>query len=318
MNTETTTLSELSEQLADAVETASQSIVTVDARRRMPGTGIVWPGEGVIVTANHIVERDEELNVILPDGSKVEASLQGRDPESDLAVLTVSGSDLTPATLATEEPRIGNLILALGKPFADSPQATLGVISAFGSQQNRHWHRRRGPGRGRRRGRGRGGSIERLILTDITMYPGFSGGPLVSAAGEIVGLNTSALGRGLATTIPHEYVSSRVETLLKHGRISHGYLGLAMQPVQLPDNVRGQLDTDQEYGVMVVGVEDDSPASQAGMLLGDTILSLGGEHATDVRSLHELLGPESVGTTLTARYIRAGNIHETDIVIGER
>ena len=160
----------LSDDLAGAVETAGQSIVRVEGRRRQSGSGIVWSADGLIVTAHHVVERDENITVGLPDGKTVSASLAGRDPTTDIAILKAETSGLTPANwLDIGSVKVGHLVLALGRPEA-AVQATLGVISALDKEWRTH----------------AGGRIDSYVQTDVVMYPGFSGGPLVSAGGAVM------------------------------------------------------------------------------------------------------------------------------------
>src|SRR5437762_1377922 len=156
-------LQNLSNALADTVASAGTGVVRVEARKRIPATGIVWSADGVIVTAHHVVERDENITVGLPDGKSVSAKLVGRDPSTDLAVLRTEGGGLTTVAQANYDSlRVGHLVLALGRP-GDQVLATLGIVSALGE------------------GSRGGGQIDRFLQTDVTMYPGFSGGPLVDA-----------------------------------------------------------------------------------------------------------------------------------------
>jgi S1-C subfamily serine protease len=219
-------LAGVSSELADAVERAGAGVVTVDARRRHPATGIVWSADGLIATANHVVERDEEIQVGLPDGRTAEAALVGRDPGSDLAVLRVGATDLSPLERSEGEPRVGHLTLAIGRPGPSGPMASLGVITAVG---------------GPLRFRG-GGSLERYVRADVAMLPGFSGGPLVDSAGRLIGLNSSSLGRSGQLTVLAESIDATVATLLQHGRVRRGYLGVGAQGVQLPDALARALD----------------------------------------------------------------------------
>ena len=200
--TESNTLAAVSDWLADAVERVAASVVTVGARRRIPATGVAWRRDGLIVTADHVVEREDEIHVRLPGADEaVAAELVGRDPGSDLALLRVEG-ELTPAELTPEdEARIGQLVLAVGRP-GPSPEASLGVLSAIGG-----W-RRRGRGRGRHAHAHHGGTY---LRSDTTFFPGFSGGPLVDAEGRVLGINTSAFHFGNGVTIPSATVSEVVE-----------------------------------------------------------------------------------------------------------
>lgn len=293
-------LSSLSDALAGTVETAGQSAVRVEGRRRHPASGIVWSADGLIVTANHVVTRDEDLRVGLPNGEKVSASVVGRDPTTDLALLRVDASSLgTPNWIGAGQVRVGHLVLALGRP-GKSVQATLGVISALGDS----WRT------------GGGGKIDQYMQTDVVMYPGFSGGPLVSASGQIIGLNSSALMRGVSLTLPITTIQSVVETLSTHGRIRRGYLGIGAQPVRLPDHLTQELG--QEVGLLIVSVEPDTPAHQAGLMLGDTVISLDGESVRHLEELMGLLSGDRVGTSVPVKIVRGGEVRNVAVTIGER
>ncbi|MFZ2359516.1 MAG: trypsin-like peptidase domain-containing protein, partial [Anaerolineae bacterium] len=225
-------LADFSNGLADAAQTAGQSIVRVDARERMPASGIAWSTD-LIVTAHHVVESDEGIGIGLPDGSEASAVLVGRDPTTDLALLRVSGASLTPPTwLEDSDLRVGQLALALGRP-GRTVQATLGVISALGDG----WRT------------GAGGLIDRYVQTDVVMYPGFSGGPLVDVAGRVAGLNSSALARGVSVSLPTATVRRVAEALLAHGKVRRGYLGVSTQRIRLSSAVAEQAG--QETGLLV-------------------------------------------------------------------
>jgi len=293
-------LEQVSNDFAAAVEGASPAVVRVDARRRFPASGIVWSGDGVIVASHHTVRRDEGITVGLADGRTVAASLVGRDPSTDLAVLRVQAGDLRPPTWADGATlRVGQLVLALGRPD-NAIQASLGVLSALEDG----W---RTPA---------GGYVDRYILSDLVMYPGFSGGPLLSAAGEVIGLNTSALLRGASLTVPAATLRRVVEALLAHGRVRRGFLGIGSQPVRLPDALAATLG--QETGLLLVSVEPGSPADQAGLLLGDTLVALGDQRIRHMDDLQAALSADRVGQTVTARIVRGGEVQERPVTIGER
>jgi S1-C subfamily serine protease len=294
-----TVLQNLSNDLAAAVEAVGPGIVRIEGRKRMSASGIVWSADGVILTAHHVVTRDENLRVGLPNGDTANATLVGRDPSTDLAVLRVSGTLQPPTFAPVESLRVGQIVLALGRP-GRTVQATLGVISALGES----W---RTPS---------GGQIDRYVQTDVVMYPGFSGGPLIGASGEVLGLNTSALLRGATVAIPTPTLRRVVETLLAHGHVRRGYLGVGAQPVRLPDSLAQQLD--QETGLLLVSVEPDSPADQAGLLMGDTIVAFGGETVRDMDDLLALLSGDSVGSSFPVRIVRGGQLQEIAVTIGER
>lgn len=291
-------LQNLSNDLAEAVETAGKSVVRVVARRRQPASGIVWSADGLIITAHHVVERDENIKIGLPDGTTANATLVGRDPTTDIAVLRVEANGLTPANWTDSEAiRVGHLVVAAGRP-EESMQATLGIISSVDGS----WRT------------AAGGTIDRYVQTDVVMYPGFSGGPLVSASGSFLGLNSSALLRGVSVTIPASTLRRVAETLTTHGRIKRGFLGVSAQPVRLPQNT----DAGQETGLLLISVEPGSPAEQGGLVLGDTLVAVDSEKVRHMDDLMALLGGERVGKTVTTRVLRGGQLQEFQVKIAER
>jgi S1-C subfamily serine protease len=293
-------LSNLSEALAGTVAAAGQSVVRVEGRRRLPASGIVWSADGVIVTAHHVVEQDGDIGIGLPNGESATATLAGRDPTTDVAVLRARVSGLAPAAHGNlEDLRVGHLALALGRP-GRTVQATLGIVSALGGE----W---RTPA---------GGQLDRYLQTDVVMYPGFSGGPLVGAGGEVLGLNTSALLRGVSLTVPASSLERVVETLLAHGRMRRGWLGVGAQPVRLPEGLAQQLG--QETGLLLISVNPGSPADEGGLLLGDTIVGLAGQPVRHMDDLLALLSGDRVGQDTPVRIVRSGQLQEVQVVIGER
>ena len=294
-------LANLSNSLATTVETAGSGVVRVEGRRRLPASGIVWSADGVVVTAHHVVHEEENLGLGLPDGQTVPATLVGRDPTTDLAVLRVQTNDLVPPVWAEPESlRVGHLVLALGRP-GQTVQATLGIVSALSEMS---W---RSPA---------GGQLDRYLQTDVVMYPGFSGGPLVNASGQVIGLNSSALLRGVSLTIPVPTLRRVTETLLKHGRVRRGYLGASTQSVRLPAKIAEQLN--QETGLLLVAVEPGSPADQSGLLLGDTIVAMADTPIRHHDDLLALLSPDRVGATVPVRIVRSGQVEEVNVAVGER
>jgi S1-C subfamily serine protease len=293
-------LSSFSDALAGIVDIAGQSVVQVDARRRLPASGIIWSPEGLIVTAHHVIRRDEGISVRLHSGEPTGATLVASDPATDLAVLRLEAEGLVAATFADPDAlRVGHLVLALGRP-GRTVQATLGIVSALGQA----W---RTPA---------GGQVDRYLQTDVVMYPGFSGGPLVDVSGQILGLNTSALMRGVSLSVPSPTLHRVVETLLTHGRMRRGYLGVGIQPVRLPADLAEQAG--QETGLLLVQVMSGSPAEQGGLLLGDTIIALDDQPVSHHDALTALLGGDRVGETMTIRVVRAGQMQELGVVVGEK
>jgi S1-C subfamily serine protease len=290
-------LQKFSDGLAAAVEKAAQSTVTVDARGRIPATGIVWSADGEILTADHVVQRDDNINVMLPDGTTHTAKVLGRDPSSDLALLKTEGAKGLTVPEWAEAVKVGNLIFAVGRP--EDLQATLGSVVALG-----------GPVRGRFR------YLDAYVQTDVTMYPGFSGGPLVDASGRVAGLNSSALARGASLAVPAAVARSIADALRRDGRIKRGFLGVSTQPVRLAESMAAQLH--QHSGLMVIGAEKDSPAEKAGLMQGDVIVGLAGQPVTEIESLQAALGPGTVGKTVTVKVVRGGELKDIPVTVGER
>ena len=291
----------LSDEMAGAVERAGQSLARVEARRSNPASGIVWSADGFIVTAHHVIERPDTIQVALADGRELAATLVGRDPGSDLAVLRVEASDLTPAPRDDgNTARVGHLALAVARPHGLA--ATIGVVSTVGGPW-RTW---------------RGGQIEQLIQTDAPFHPGFSGGGLIDASGNLLGVISSQLGRGLNLAVPTALAEGIVATLTKHGQVRRGYLGVGMQPVALPASLRERLGMGQETGLLVVTVEPNGPADQGGLLLGDIIIGLAGQAVGGIDELQARLSGDRIGQATPTRIIRGGAIEERSISIGER
>ncbi|KAA3655438.1 MAG: PDZ domain-containing protein [Chloroflexi bacterium] len=293
-------LAELSNGLATVVSNAGPSVVRVEGRKRLPATGIVWSADGVIVTAHHIVTRDDKIKVGFADGSSASAILVGRDPTTDLAILRTDASELSALTETNKnELGVGNFVLALGRP-GRTVQATLGIVSALGDS----WRT------------GMGGKIDRYLQTDLVMYPGFSGGPLVDVNGNLVGLNTSALVRGVSIAVPTPTLARVADSLLAHGRVKRGYLGVSTQQVRLPDAARDELG--QKRGLLIVSVESGSPAEDAGLTLGDTIVALADSPVQNHDDLLAQLTSDRVGQETPAKILRGGQVSTLNVVIGER
>lgn len=294
-------LVELSDALADAAETAGKATVLVNARRRMPASGIVYAPD-LILTADHIVEREEGIKVRLADGTELSARVAGRDPGSDLAVLKLERPVDTVAEATKSPARLGQIALVLGRPSENGIEASLGTVSAIG-----------GPIR-----TGRGGMLEKYIRTDSISYPGFSGGPLVAADGTVLGVNTSGLANGAAVTIPADIAWKIADTLVKHGRIKRGYLGIRSQPVEIPGNSQKALKREQTTGLLIVGVENDSPAAKGGLIVGDILVGVADAPILHHDELFTRLDGDVVGKSTPIEVVRGGQPQTVNVVIGER
>lgn len=291
----------LSEAMVEAVAKAGAVTVLVDGRQRLPASGVSFSAE-LILTADHVLERDEEIHVGLPDGSQADAAVAGRDPGNDLAVLRLKGASLVAAAPAPQPARVGQLVLAVGRPSSEGIQASLGVVSAIG-----------GPVR-----TGRGGLLENYLRTDATPYPGFSGGPLVDAAGRVVGINTSGLARGVSLAIPAALAWQVAETLARHGHVRRGFLGVRSQPVSLPVAQQQALGRSQESGLLLVGLEEDGPAERAGLLVGDILTAVAGKPVNHPDELLAALVGSIVGQPTPIQVLRGGKPLDVSVVIGER
>jgi S1-C subfamily serine protease len=292
-------LPQISDALAAAVQSAGPSVLRIEARRRIPASGIAWSADGLVATAHHVVERDDELFVGLPDGSRLPAILVGRDPTTDLALLRVDAA-LEPAAWASgDDLAVGHLALALGRP-GRTVQATMGIVSAVGGA----WRT------------AAGGHVTQYLATDVVMYPGFSGGPLIDAAGHVMGLTTSALARGTSLALPAETVRRVADELLAHGHVRRGYLGVGVQVVRLPEEVA--TDVGRKTGLLVVSVEPGGPAAAAGLSLGDTLLAVDGAPVRQVDDLLDALGGEVVGRSVPLELLRAGERVERLVTVAVR
>ena len=294
-------LVELSDALADAAEKAGRATVLVNARRRMPASGVIY-GSDLILTADHVVEREEDIKVILADGAEVSARLAGRDASSDLAVLRLERAAGVVADVTKSPARLGQLVLALGRPSPDGLEASLGTVSAIG-----------GPIR-----TGRGGMLDRYLRTDSISYPGFSGGPLVAADGTVLGLNTSGLANGAAVTVPADIAWRIADTLVQHGRIKRGYLGIRSQAVDIPESSQKSLQREQASGLLIVGVESGSPAANGGLIVGDILVGVAGFSVVHHDELFTRLDGDVAGKPTPIDILRGGQPQTLNVVIGEK
>ena len=293
----------LSQSLAEAIERVSPAIVAVDARPRVPTSGVIWR-DGVVVSTNHTVRRDEEITVTLANGRRLPATLAGRDAGTDIAVLRIETSGASvDAISTTDELRVGNLVLAAGRIYVErGVSASLGIVSALGGAW-RTW---------------RGGEIDRLIRPDVSVFIGFSGGALVDAEGQVVGINTTGLARGTGLTIPSSTINRVVDALLQHGRIARPYLGVGMQPVALPDELRSKFNLPGTGALVMLSVEPEGPAGQVGITLGDVLVAIDGTPVTDTDEVQVVLSASKVGQTISATILRGGERRDVEVTLGER
>jgi S1-C subfamily serine protease len=282
-------LAALSSEIAAAVQTAGKNVVAVHARPRFSSSGVIWR-PGVIVTAEHTIRREEEITVTLPDGSNAPATLAGTDPGTDLAVLRIEGG--TPGRTTTA-PAPGSLALTIGRSEDSGVNATLGIISAC-SGEWRTW---------------RGGRLDHYIRLDLTLYPGSDGGAVINTAGETIGIATSALSRIAGLAIPAVTIDRVVDELLARGRVARGYLGVGLQPVELPDH---------QKGLIVLSLEPSGPAASAGVLIGDILIKLAGKPVGDTDDIQLGLEGHGVGQKVDLEVLRGGEARQVSVTVGER
>jgi S1-C subfamily serine protease len=301
MSSDSNPLSAFSEQLTQAVTRGAESTVLVNGRRRLPASGIVYAPD-LILTADHVVERDEDLSIMLANGNVVSATLAGRDPGNDLALLRMEKTSTTPAEKTMKEVRVGEMVLALGRPSKEGIEASLGIVCAVS-----------GPVR-----TGRGGMLERYLRTDTIPFPGFSGGPLVDTEGRVVGLNTSGLAHGAAITIPAALAWSDAENLAKFGYVKRSYLGIRSQLVSLSPDLQKALGRKQEEGLLLVSVESGSPAEVGGLFVGDILVAIDGQSVSDHDELLVYLTGQLVGKATSIQILRGGQPLSISVIPGER
>jgi S1-C subfamily serine protease len=291
-------ISTLSNQLADAIAAAAPSVVQVHGRRR-PASGLVY-ADNVVVTTVRALGREEGIGVRRHDGRAFEAELAGWDPTTSLALLRVPGLETPSIVPAAASPRVGHLALAVARSWSNAVTASAGIVSVIG-----------GPlPTGRRR------AIDEVIRTTAPMHDGFAGGALLDTGGALLGVATASAIRGLGLVIPASIAWKTAATILEHGGLKRGYLGIAGQPVSLPDNQRAA--DDRKAALLVVGVTAGSPAAAAGVLVGDVLLEFDGRRIESPEDLLDLLVGDRVGRDVAIRAMRGGTPINLNVKVGER
>jgi S1-C subfamily serine protease len=291
-------LTELSNAMADAVAGAGPSVVQVQGHRR-PASGVVYQ-DNTVLTTTRALGREDGLRVRRPDGDEVDAELIGWDPASSLALLGVNGLGLRALMPASESPRVGHLALALARSWSNALTASAGIVSVIG-----------GPLRtGRRR------SIAEVLRTTAPMHEGFAGGAFVDVEGRLVGITTASEIRGLGVVIPASIALKTAAAVLEHGRLKRGYLGIAGQPVTLPEGQRQ--DDEHQTALLVVAVTAGSPAASAGVLVGDVMLAFDGKPVESPEDLLDLLVGDRVGRNVPLRILRGRDSVDLNVTVGER
>jgi serine protease Do len=297
-----TDLVNLSNELAGAVERAAARVVAVHARPRINSSGIVWR-ENLILTSSEGIRFEEGIKVLFPDGRRAEARLRGSDAGTDLALLETDTGGIQPAELDSDDYlKTGQLVLAVGRTACTGPIASFGIISGV-SGEWKSW---------------RSGKLNPFVRLDVSVYPTSSGGAAVDSSGSFIGLVSTGLSRTSVLAVTRKTVDRVAQKLLDHGYVGRGFLGIALQPVPLPRDLKEKLKLEQDTAIMLLGTEANGPAAAAGLTMGDILLQAGSSVISDAETLAELLGTASIGENLSFRVLRAGDIQDVKVRIGER
>lgn len=292
----------LSGEFSAACEAVSDGIVAIQSGGRVAASGICWKA-GAVVTASHLLRDNGELTVLTGSGARLKGTLAGRDPGRDLAVIRLDeGGSLKPVELGDSSTlKVGQWVLAVGRSGRGELAASLGIVARLGGE----WSTWRGAG------------LEQLIRPDVTLYAGQSGSALVTSGGKVAGMNTMALARSAAITVPAASVTRVAEELLVRGYLARPYLGVAAQPVDLPAELRSKLPEAGEGGLLVTHVEPDGPAAQAGLMLGDVLVRFNGRPVDDIERLHEELSKLRAGAEASLDLVRGGVLATAKVKVGE-
>jgi len=293
-------LHDLSEAVAGLVETSAAWTVTVFGRKRLPATGIVW-ADDLVITANHVLE-DEAITVEGPHGEPIPATVAGRDPAGDLAVLRVPGLGRVAAPRAEGTPRAGEYVLAVGKAGPRHPRVSSGLINTAAAAV--------------RVGRGR--LIEPVIQSEVVMLPGFSGGPLLNSQGEVLGMNSSHLAHAASLTLTLGALAPIVETLATDGKLRTGYVGIGARAVGLTDQQILEAHLSQHVALVVLSIDEGGPAHIGGMLIGYLIVAVNGQAVASVDDLLTQLPADLIGSRIPLTVVRGTSTQEMLVTVGER
>lgn len=291
-------LASLSDEMAGLVETTGESVFSVAARRRFPASGFAIT-EDLLITADHVIEQEENI-LVGNSADDFPASLVGRDPQHDLALLKVEHIRMKPLTRSAEPARVGSLTVALARP-GRTIQASLGILSSSGE-----WPSRRGK------------EIRAILRAEVSAYPGFSGGPLIDAGGAVLGLNTSAISMGGLTTLSMTFLQGLIDQLKAYGHVRQGYLGVRFQVVELGGEQVKLLGREQKTGLLVSGIEENSPAARGRLQVGDILVGLGGEVVYSIETLQIMLSGDRIGKATSVELLRGGSVQMLEVEIGER
>jgi serine protease Do len=292
----TNKLRDLSQEIVSLSKTAATRIVALYGRRGGIATGIVWSGDGLVAAASHTLEWDEGIDVVRVDGSGGRADIIGRDRSTDVALLRVKGLDLPdPKWKAAEIPDAGALsVVVAASP--QGPRVELTNLTVVGDEWTASG----------------GGRIQRYLESSLSIFRGFSGSPLLDTEGRLIGMNTTGLERRVSLAVPMETLQRATDSLLEHGRIRRGFLGVTTYPVRLPESAG------QGVGLMVLAVQKESPAERAGLHLGDVLLAFDGTTIDSPMELLSRLTEERIGKPVELDIFRTGKQTKLEIEVTAR
>jgi len=293
---------QVSQGISEVVKHTAGSVVAVNGRSGHTSSGILWKKD-CVVTAAHAIRHETNIGVIVESGRSVQARLAGRDRGADIALLILEREiEAQPVAFADATSlSVGNLVLAVARTRRGNIVASAGIISGLMGE----WRVART-------------RIDQFIRPDLNLYPGFSGGALVDPGGKVLGVNTSGLLRGKPITIPSSTVTRIAEQLYTKGHVSQPYVGLVMQPVQIPESLQQKAGTTAEAGLLVLDVEADGPSDASGVLIGDILLDMDGVAFSDLEDVYETVQKKGAGQDVQTTLIRGGQKSQITIRIGER
>ena len=293
----------LSQQFSAVAEQAGKFVVAVHGGNRVGASGLLWRA-GLVVTTSHSLRRTEGIEVNFGEKSGVKAQFLGRDSGTDVAVLRLDNAVSAPPAPHGDGSglRVGQLVMSVGRSRLNDLAASGGIIARLGAPWQT-W---------------RGGRIDSLLRPDVTLYPGQSGSALVDSGGRVLGMNTSALARAATITVPTATVERVVNEIVEHGGVFRPYLGLAMQPVAVPEDLARTLKSEQKSALMVMQVESGSPSGEAGFTLGDLILSVNGQPVTGIDDIQQALRQANRGDSVELGYARAGQPGSAKVKLSDR
>ncbi|HYB06880.1 MAG TPA: S1C family serine protease [Nitrososphaerales archaeon] len=293
-------LQSFSNAVSELAENVSPCVVNVNSGRSS-GSGMVWSGDGLVVTASHVIGHSTAPVVTFGDGTHAVARVLGRDVYTDVALLKAEVDGLLAVSPASAEGlKVGQFVLALANARGKKASATSGIVTSYGRSVRGFW----------------GVVIEDAVVSDAKLNPGYSGGPLVDALGRVLGMNVAYFG-GRGVAVPVSSLKEIVTMVLKDGKMRTGFLGIVVEPIELPQDLAMSPEVGQDEGLMVRAVEAGSPAKAAGVSIGDVILKLGDARATDEYELHRALSGDVVGRQVGLLILRSEKLTELKITPSE-